>query len=41
MNLGVGARAEITDAAIAERAECVMLNKGASLMVSPGCPSAE
>jgi pyruvate kinase len=25
---GVGARAEITDAAMAERAECVMLNKG-------------
>lgn len=25
---GVGARAEVTDAAMAERAECVMLNKG-------------
>lgn len=25
---GIGARAEITDAAMAERAECVMLNKG-------------
>jgi len=28
---GVGARVEITDAAMAERAECVMLNKGGAL----------
>jgi pyruvate kinase len=28
LHKGVGARAEITDAAMAERAECVMLNKG-------------
>ena len=31
---GIPSRAEITDAAMAERAECVMLNKGAYVNVS-------
>lgn len=33
----VPSRAEITDAALAHRAECVMLNKGPHIMAASGC----